>query len=48
MKRDPSDRWPVTMADDVIYVELPSSAKRLAVKVTYVDGTSDSRTLDVR
>ena len=48
MKFEPSEGWPGRMDNDTIFVELPASATRLAVKVIYVDGTSDSRTLDVR
>ena len=48
LKADQSEGWPGRMDDDVLYVGLPTATKFMTVRLSYVDGTVQTRKLDVR
>jgi hypothetical protein len=47
LKVDPSEGWPSRMSDDVTFIKLPASTTFLTVKLTFVDGTMQTRKLEV-
>jgi hypothetical protein len=40
------DEWPARLDRDTLYVELPPAARRVVVKLTFVDGSMETRTFD--
>ena len=47
LKVNPSEGWPSRLGDDVTFIKLPSSTTFLTVKLTFVDGTMQTRKLEV-
>ena len=48
LKVDQSDGWPGRMDDDVLSIELPKATKFVTVKLSFTDGTVQTRKFDVR
>ena len=47
LKVNPSEGWPSRMGDDVTFIKLPSSTTFLTVKLTFADGTMQTRKIEV-
>jgi hypothetical protein len=47
LKVNPSEGWPSRLGDEVTFIKLPSSTTFLTVKLTFVDGTMQTRKLEV-
>ena len=46
-KTDPSQGWPARMDDDQLFITIPPPTKFVTVGLVYVDGTMDTRRIDV-
>jgi hypothetical protein len=47
LKVDPSEGWPPEFSDEQLYLAVPPAAKFITVKVVYVDGSVDTRRVDI-
>jgi hypothetical protein len=47
LKRTPGEGWPPNFSDEQLYVPVSPSAEFLMVKVTYLDGSTDERRVDL-
>jgi hypothetical protein len=46
LKADPDDGWPARLDHDTVSIDLPASAHRVVVKLTFVDGSMQTRSFE--